>query len=134
MPGEPDLAFLRSWLRLLNIAKEAYPAVLVTLFVASFIAHGVITAPDDGDKVQIHPMRGPGGRPLPIRRKSANQAKAAAAVKELPSRSRTILKVGQVGVVLTFLANAVVILFKTLLDRKDQWWPGKSAVVRRPQS
>lgn len=130
MHGKPDVGALQTSLRVLNVAKTAYPAIVLVIFVVAFIIHGIRTAPDDGDKVKIHPMRGPGGRPLPIRRKSANQVKAAAAVKDLPSATKTFFKVSQIAVVLTFLVNAGLILFETLVDRADKWWPGKNAVVR----
>lgn len=130
MRVEPDRDALRSSLRILNGAKSAYPAIVLIIFLIAFVYHGVKTAPDDGDKVQIHPMRGPGGRPLPIRRKSANQVKEAAAVKDLPPGIRTIFKISQAVVILTFLANAGILLLETLLNREDEWWPGKNAVVR----
>ncbi|KAL6253072.1 ATP-binding cassette-type vacuolar membrane transporter Hmt1 [Rhinocladiella similis] len=129
MHGKPDVGALQTSLRVLNVAKTAYPAIVLVIFVVAFIIHGIRTAPDDGDKVKIHPMRGPGGRPLPIRRKSANQVKAAAAVKDLPSATKTFFKVSQIAVVLTFLVNAGLILFETLVDRADKWWPGKNAVI-----
>ena len=129
MPADPDFDFINSWLRVLNIAKEIYPAIIVILFIVSFIAHGITTAPDNGDKVKIEPMRGPGGRPLPIRRKSANQIKEAAAVKDLPPGIKSVFKIGQVAIVLSFVVNAAIILFETVLNRKDQWWPGQGAVV-----
>ncbi|KIW40662.1 uncharacterized protein PV06_07839 [Exophiala oligosperma] len=129
MHGKPDVGALQTSLRVLNVAKTAYPAIVLVIFVVAFIIHGIRTAPDNGDKVKIHPMRGPGGRPLPIRRKSANQVKAAAAVKDLPPATKTFFKITQIAVVLTFLVNAGLILFETLLERVDKWWPGKNAVI-----
>ena len=129
MHGKPDVDAIQTSLRVLNVAKTAYPAIVLVVFFFAFIFHGIKTAPDDGDKVKIHPMRGPGGRPLPLRRKSANQVKEAAAVKDLPPASKTFFKVVQVGVILTFLINAGVLLLETLLNRADEWWPGKNAVV-----
>jgi hypothetical protein len=129
MNGEPAVDAIRTSLRVLNIAKTAYPAILVTTFLVAFIFYGIRTAPDDGDKVRIDPMRGPGGRPLPIRRKSANQVKAAAAVEDLPPRVKTFFKILQAAVVVTFWISAGILLFEVLLYRKDEWWPGKNAVV-----
>lgn len=125
----PDFDAIQTSLRILNVAKSTYPAVTFILFVLTFIIYGIKTAPDDGDKVQIHAMLGPGGRPLPTRRKSANQIKAAAAVKDFPPGTKTILRLFQAAVVLTFLVNAGIAIFQILLNRKDDWWPGQSAVV-----
>ncbi|KIW34875.1 uncharacterized protein PV07_01622 [Cladophialophora immunda] len=129
MPAEPDLGAIQASLRVLNVAKTIYPAILLVVFVVAFVYHGIKTAPDDAGKVKIHPMRGPGGRPLPIRRRSANQVKEAAAVKDLSPAVKALFKVGQVIVILTFLGNAAILLFETLLNRKDEWWPGKNAVI-----
>ncbi|EXJ83306.1 hypothetical protein A1O1_06925 [Capronia coronata CBS 617.96] len=129
MRGKPDLSAIQASLRVLNAAKLAYPAVVLIIFVVAFITYGIKTAPDDGDKVRIHSMRGPGGRPLPVRRKSANQVKAAAAVKDLSPAMKTFFKIGQAGIVLTFLANAGLLLCQTIWERSEEWWPGQNAVI-----
>ncbi len=128
MHAEPDLHAIQASLEVLNVTKSAYPAILLIIFFATFVYKGIKASPDDG-KVTIQPMRGPGGRPLPTRRKSANQVKEAAAVKDLPPGLKTVFKLSQVIIILTFLGNAAILLFEILLDRKAQWWPGKNAVV-----
>ena len=125
----PNLAELRTSLRILNVAKSAYPAIVIGLFTIIFIVYGIKTAPDNGDKVQIHAMRGPGGRPLPTRRKSANQIKEAAAVKDFPHGTKLILRLIQAVVLFTFMLNAAIVLFQILINRKSDWWPGQSSVV-----
>ena len=130
MQGQPDVDAIQASLRVLNVTKLAYPAILLIIFAIAFVYHGIKTAPDDG-KVTIQAMRGPGGRPLPVRRKSANQVKEAAAVQDLPPGIKAVFKISQVIVILTFLGNAGILLFEVLLNRKDQWWPGKNAVVRQ---
>ncbi|KAJ4520079.1 ATP-binding cassette-type vacuolar membrane transporter Hmt1 [Exophiala dermatitidis] len=129
MHGEPDLGAIQASLRVLNVARLAYPAIVLVIFVAAFITYGIKTAPNDGDKVQIHPMRGPGGRPLPIRRRSANQVKTAAAVTDVSPTTKTAFRIGQASVILTFLVNAGLILFQTVLNRDEEWWPGQNAVI-----
>lgn len=117
-------------LEILNISKQAYPALVLTLFVVGFVIYGIVNAPDDGDQVRIQNLRGPGGRPLPCRRRSANQVKKAAAIKDFSSTAKWIFRLGQTAIILTFIVDAVIILLQVLLFRKDQWWPGQSAVVR----
>lgn len=128
MQAQPDLDAIQASLRVLNVTKTAYPAILLVIFVAAFVYHGVNAAPDDVT-VKIDAMRGPGGRPLPIRRKSANQVKEAAAVKDLAPGIKAVFKISQAIVILTFLGNAAILLFEILLDRKNEWWPGKNAVI-----
>ncbi|KAJ9616451.1 ATP-binding cassette-type vacuolar membrane transporter Hmt1 [Cladophialophora chaetospira] len=128
MHPQPDLNAIQASLKVLNATKSAYPAILVVIFVATFVYHGIKASPDNGI-VTIQALRGPGGRPLPIRRKSANQVKEAAAVKDLSPGVKAVFKISQVIVILTFLGNAAILLFQVLLDRKEQWWPGKNAVI-----
>lgn len=115
--------------RIANWSQKLYPAIVLLVFVVGFIIYGVVNAPEDGGSVTIHPMKGPGGRPLPSRRKSANQVKEAAAVKDFSPASKLVFKILQTTVLLTFVVNAAFVLFQCLIDRQQQWWPGESAVV-----
>jgi len=122
----------RESLEILNITKKIYPCVIFALFIVAFVVHGIANAPSDGDQVRIDPMRGPGGRPLPRRRRSANQVKEAVAVKDFSPRSKLVFRVLQLGVLLTFVFNAVIVILQVLLYRREEWWPGESEVVWRP--
>lgn len=116
-------------LRTLNTTREVYPAVILIVFTIAFIVYGAVNAPNDGDKVTIEAMRGPGGRPLPIRRKSANQIKEAVAVKDLSPSAKLIFRALQTGILATFLVNAASVILQTLFYRAENWWPGQSVVV-----
>ncbi|ETN37587.1 uncharacterized protein HMPREF1541_07209 [Cyphellophora europaea CBS 101466] len=121
---------LETSLRILNWAKTLYPAIILVLFLVGFVTHGIVNAPpEDVGQVKIHAMRGPGGRPLPLRRKSANQVKHAVAVKDFSHPAKIVFRIFQTGVLLTFLVNAAFILIQALVDRHLQWWPGQSAIV-----
>ena len=122
---------LRTTLRVLNISKQAYPAIVLGLFVVGFVIYGIINAPGDGEEVKVDALLGPGGRPLPFRRKSANQARDAAATKDFTPAAKLAFRLGQTGIILTFIVDAVIILLQVLLYRKNQWWPGQSAIVRK---
>jgi ATP-binding cassette, subfamily B, vacuolar membrane transporter HMT1/ACLQ len=123
-----DLPFETS-LRILNWTKKLYPALLLVFFIVGFIIYGIVTAPEDAGNIQVHPMKGPGGRPLPLRRKSANQVKEAALVKDLSPTAKFIFRILQTIVLVSFLANAGLIVVQALVDRKLSWWPGESAIV-----
>jgi ATP-binding cassette, subfamily B, vacuolar membrane transporter HMT1/ACLQ len=116
-------------LRILGWTKELYPAVLLAIFVLGIIIHGVYNAPEDQGKVKVHPMKGPGGRPLPQRRKSANQVKQAAAVKDFSPQAKLAFKLLQTGVLLTFLVNSGILLVHVLARPGFEWWPGEAAIV-----
>ena len=123
---------LDTCLRILNISKNAYPAIVLGLFIVAFVIYGIVHAPDEGEKISIQNLRGPGGRPLPFRRKSANQVKeAVAAIKDFTPGAKLTFRIGQTGIILTFIIDAAIIILQVLLYRKNEWWPGQSAVVRQ---
>jgi hypothetical protein len=124
-----NTATMEQALQVLNTTQEAYPAVILVLFIAAFVLYGVKNAPDDGDKVKVHAMRGPGGRPLPTRRKSANQVKEAVAVKDFSPSAKLLFRGLQTAVLASLLVNAVAIILQTIFYRERDWWPGQSAVV-----
>ena len=74
-------------------------------------------------------MRGPGGRPLPTRRKSNNQIKEAAAVSDFSPRTKAVFATLTGGLILAFVANGVSTLLQVIAYTEEKWWPGQSAVV-----
>lgn len=116
-------------LKILNITKQASPAIVLGLFVVGFVVYSIVNAPSDGDQVPVQALRGPGGRPLPFRRKSANQVKEDNAIKDASPTAKLVFRLGQTGVIATFIVDAVIILLQVLFYRKDSWWPGQSAIV-----
>jgi len=128
-PDHSGLLSMATSRQILNVAKEAYPAVVLGIFLICFITYGVVTAPDDSDKVKVHPMRGPGGRPLPARRQSANQIKEAARVRDFSPSAKLIFRMLTLGVLVTFVGNAASIILQTIIYRRQEWWPGQAAVV-----
>ncbi|RMZ81931.1 hypothetical protein DV738_g2011, partial [Chaetothyriales sp. CBS 135597] len=120
---------LDSRLHILNIAKLAYPAVILFLFVICFAVHGITTAPDDEHKVKVQALKGPGGRPLPVRRISAKEIKEAAAQRDCSPRAKLVFRIAQGAVLATFVADAVIILLQVLIYRKEEWWPGQAPIV-----
>ena len=114
---------------ILGITKTAYPAIIFLVFLIGFIAYGVVNAPDDSDKVKVHPTLGPGGRPLPQRRKSANQVKDAVKVKDLSKNAKLVFRMISSGLLLTWAINSAQLILQVIIYRKDQWWPGQAAVV-----
>jgi hypothetical protein len=115
---------------ILNFTKTAYPAIIFLVFLIGFIIYGVVNAPDDSDKVKVHPTLGPGGRPLPHRRKSANQVKEAVKVKDLSKNAKLVFRTISSGILLTWAINSVQLILRVIIYNREQWWPGQAAVVR----
>lgn len=116
-------------LTILNITRSLYPAILLTIFVLCFIVFGVVNSPADSDKIKVHSLRGPGGRPLPTRRKSANQIKEAVATRDFSPRAKAVFAILTSGIIIGFVASGAATLIQVITYRDDQWWPGQNAVV-----
>lgn len=115
---------------ILNITRTAYPGIVLLVFLVGFTTYGIVTSASDGtDTVQVGTMLGPGGRPLPQRRKSANQLKEAAAVNDFSPNTKLVFKLISAGVILTFVVLGVSVILQTILYRQSRWWPGQGAVV-----
>lgn len=115
--------------QVLNHVRGLYPVIILGVFIVCFITFGVINSPDDGDKITVQSMTGPGGRPLPTRRKSNNQIKEAVAIHDFSARTKIVFALLNSFVILTFVANGVSALLEILAYKDDHWWPGQSYVV-----
>ena len=114
---------------ILYTTKTAYPAIVLCVFLLGFIIYGVVNAPRDDGKVEVHAKRGPGGRPLPLRRKSASQVKEAIKVTDFSPSAKLIFRATSAAVLLSFVVNGAAIVLQVLIYRDERWWPGQSAVV-----
>jgi len=128
-PAGPGFVSLRQALVILHVSKSAYPAVILCVFLVGFVVVGVITAPKEDDKVEVDAQKGPGGRPLPVRRKSASQVKEAAAITDFSPSAKLIFRSLSAGVLITFVINGAAIVLQVIVNHKWSWWPGQSAVV-----
>ncbi|KAK8129313.1 hypothetical protein PG999_001693 [Apiospora kogelbergensis] len=119
---------LATILRILTVSKVAYPAVVFGVFLIGFIAYGILHAPRDDNKL----LRGPGGRPLPVRANPNNDREGASrpgATQPLSDSANLVLRILHTLIILTFVGHALLILLQALLHRQDEWWPGQAAVV-----
>lgn len=114
---------------ILNYSRSLYPAIILGIFLVSFLTFGVINSPHNGDKITVQSMVGPGGRPLPTRRKSNNQIKEAVSTRDFSPRAKTAFAVLTSGVILAFVVNGVATLVQVITYRNEEWWPGQSAIV-----
>lgn len=115
--------------QLLNWTRSYYPVFLALIFVICFITFGVVNSPKKDGKVTIHSMKGPGGRPLPVRRKSNNQIEEAAATRDFSPRTKIIFAILNSFVILCFALHGASLIIQVVTYRDDSWWPGQSAVV-----
>jgi ATP-binding cassette, subfamily B, vacuolar membrane transporter HMT1/ACLQ len=109
----------------LVILHYAYPLSLLGYFMASFMIFSIYTSEDRNASTPI--QTGPGGKPLP-RNKEPKKSKLASKDIFSPG-ARHFFTWTTVGVILTFLANAVQICLHALIEREQHWWCGEHVAV-----
>lgn len=116
----------------LRILQYGYPIFLLFFFIFAFAARSILTASPSNDNDDQPPrvQYGPGGKPLPIR---ANSYKKVVP-RELSRPRKLVFEWLSVGVCLTYIANAAVVIFHALYDREQQWWCGQAPTVSRVPS
>ena len=114
--------------RILEYSKISNPAIVLVVFLAAFVTHGILTAPPSDD-VEVHASLGPGGRPLPKRRQSSQQVKEAAKFRDFSPSVKLLFNWLGLLALMTFAINAVLIILQSLMHYREKWWPGQAAVV-----
>lgn len=106
----------------------AYPPILLTLFLVAFTAHSVVTASKDTTIAVATDQTGPGGKPLPKNSGRSARSKKKE-ISDFSHARKLLFDFLSVGVILTFVGNAIVVIFHTLICRKNNWWCGQSVAV-----
>ena len=107
----------------------SYPIILLAVFLIAFTAHSVLTASKE-DTVSASPSQtGPGGKPLPTNTAPSAKEKLQRQALDTSPRRKLLFHWLSLGVVVTFVANAVNVVFHALYKRKDNWWCGESVAV-----
>jgi hypothetical protein len=115
--------------KFLVFTHYASPVLLLIFFLVAFTTHSIVTAPKDSTVAASKNVTGPGGKPLPRSKTPKAKAQRKSQVPAL-SRARVLLfQWISAGALLTFVANAVVVICHALLDRKDNWWCGQHVAV-----
>lgn len=116
-----------------DTAKVISPFVAIISFLLVFIGRTIYKAPAE-ESPPGTPTVGPGGRPLPSRRKSARKAKQTLEPCLFSTKTRTAVNYLSGLILVTFLANAVLIILRAIIYREDHWWCGQATIVGAPQS
>ena len=112
---------------ILKYTQYSSPPTLLLVFLVAFVAHSVVTSPPNNDpKVQ---SLGPGGKPLPRNLSPSAKAKQIEQVADFSPARKAVFNWTSVGLVLTFLATAVLVIAHVLTDRSNNWWCGQAVVV-----
>jgi hypothetical protein len=90
----------------------------------AFLANTMIAARNVHKNVSQR--MGPGGRPLPMRSRSSNGYRQTQQFSKTVKRFFNWLSV---GILITWLADAVIFIAHALVARSEHWWQGQSVVV-----
>ena len=115
---------------ILTYVHYAYPIVLLLLFLLAFTIHSVLTASKDDVVEPVPDQTGPGGKPLP-RNISPSARKQKQKVLDFSPARKLVFGWLSIGVILTFLGNAVTVIVHALVEKTHEWWCGQSTVVCR---
>lgn len=107
----------------------AYPIILLAIFLVAFTAHSVLTASKETTVSASPNQTGPGGKPLPRNTAPSAKEKLERQALDTSPRRKLLFHWLSLGVVVTFVCNAVNVVFHALYKRKDHWWCGESVAV-----
>lgn len=113
---------------LLLYVHFAYPPALLALFLVAFTVHSIATASKDTTITASTDQTGPGGKPLPKNTGTSARSKMTE-ITDFSRARKLLFDLLSVGVILTFVGNAVVVILHALIHRKDNWWCGQSVAV-----
>ncbi|OJJ51301.1 hypothetical protein ASPZODRAFT_127358 [Penicilliopsis zonata CBS 506.65] len=128
MAGSAGVRLHPATLELLQTLRTGYPILLLVVFLLAFLTNSVLAARRTASTRQGAAARtGPGGRPLPRRSRSS-----MAVVREA-HRFSEATKLGfkwlSVGVLVTFVADAVINILHVMTSRAEHWWRGQAMVI-----
>ncbi|KAL8799413.1 MAG: hypothetical protein Q9182_005898 [Xanthomendoza sp. 2 TL-2023] len=104
----------------------ASPIFLFVFFLIAWTAHSIATASVHAPGKDPQDQTGPGGKPLPPNLRKSS--KGSNVLDFSPAR-KLLFNWLSVGAIVTFVANAVVIIAHALVHRKDNWWCGESVAI-----
>jgi hypothetical protein len=114
----------------LDVLQYAYPIVILFFFIFAFAAHSIASGKaaakaaakaNSARKVQY----GPGGKPLPVRSQSFKKVLP----RDFSPSRKLVFEWLTVGVLLTYVGNATIVILHALVHRRDKWWCGEAVTV-----
>ena len=107
----------------------ASPIILLVSFLLVFTVNSIATAAGDYTTAAPAVQTGPGGKPLPQSKSQKAKAQRKILVLDFSPRRKLLFDWISLGVILTFVANAIIVISHALLDREHKWWCGPHVAV-----
>lgn len=124
------------WSRAVSMRKAtavlhyAYPIFMLFFFLAAFTVRS-IAASNSNANIAKPTTTGPGGKPLPATDPTRNFVKRTAH-DDVTHTQKRVFEWLSLAAALTFIANSVLVISHSLVAHDENWWAGKSVVVRTP--
>lgn len=113
---------------MLRFTQFLSPILLFVIFLVAFTFHSISITPPAVKGTMCEAL-GPGGKPLPRNLSPAAKAKYKQQVADFSPARKAFFNIISLFLTLTFIASAALVIVHALVDRKDNWWCGDSAVV-----
>ncbi|MCJ1286808.1 hypothetical protein MMC26_006154 [Xylographa opegraphella] len=107
----------------------ASPIILLVSFLLVFTVNSIATAAGDSTTAVPTVQTGPGGKPLPQSKSQRAKAQRKLLVLDFSPRRKLLFDWISLGVILTFVANAIGVISHALLDREHNWWCGPHVAI-----
>lgn len=108
----------------------SYPIVLLIVFIIAFAADGIVSSSSDpsgssaGTSTPV--VTGPGGKPLP---RNNRPSKVSKQHRDFSPAKKLLFCWLSIGLLASFICNAINIVVHALAEREKGWWCGESTAV-----
>ena len=113
---------------LLEAVHFNYPWIIVAVFLVAFLANSILTA-ETSNTSNAPTVTGPGGKPLPGSAKKAKEEREKRKSEDFSPARKFVFIYLSVGVIITFIGNAINIVIHALSERENGWWCGEATAV-----
>jgi hypothetical protein len=114
--------------RTATVLQYAYPIFLLFFFLAAFTVRS-IAATKSNTNISKPTTTGPGGKPLPATDPTRNFVKKKVD-DDVTQTQKRVFEWLSLATALTFVGNSVLVIAHSLVMKDENWWAGKSVVVR----
>ncbi|KAB8532564.1 hypothetical protein FH972_025509 [Carpinus fangiana] len=113
---------------ILTVLYYAYPIILLVFFLVAFAVRGIAYSNSSETTEAPSSQLGPGGKPLPLKKK-ASQVESLKAALDFSRPRKLLFNWLSAFAATTFLANSTVVILHALVARSEGYWCGKAVVV-----
>ncbi len=115
---------------LLNVVHLHYAWVLFVVFIAAFVTN-IILAAEPTSETKGPVLLGPGGKPLPpsAARKNKEERERRKKLKDFSRGRKLLFLYLSIGLLATFVVNAINIIIHALNKSENGWWCGEATAV-----